>query len=390
MRLLHRDGTVVHVAYCTNVHPAEDAAGVVEQLRRFAGPVRARLGVDRLGVGLWLARDVATTLRTDAGALRTLREALAREGLEVVTLNGFPYAGFHASSVKKAVYLPDWSQPERLAYTLDLAWVLAALMPDDAQRGSISTLPLGWREPWGTDRHAAAVEQLERLGQGLAALRDSTGRTVRVAMEPEPGCVVETTQQAAERWGPLACDVLGVCLDACHLAVGFEAPGPALARLAAAGLQVVKVQASAALHVDDPGDRATRQALERFAEPRFLHQVRERALGGPWARDDLPAALAGGDPLPADDAWRVHFHVPMHAEPELPLRSTRDHLDATLTELFGGAEARTDHVELETYTWGVLPAGSRPKDDDGLVDGVAAELAWVRDRLLAHGLTEAA
>lgn len=390
MRLRHRDGTLVHVAYCTNVHPAEDIDGVVDQLGRFCGPVRSQLGVDRLGVGLWLARAVATTLRRDPRALDRLRAELDRRGLEVVTLNGFPYAGFHASSVKKRVYRPDWSEPERLDYTLDLAHVLAGLLPDDAVRGSISTLPLGWREPWGGERHAAAVAHLAHLAAGLQALRDSTGRVVRVAMEPEPGCVVESTAQAAERWGPIASETLGVCLDACHLAVAFEQPAPALARLDAAGLQVVKLQASAALHVDDPSDADAHATLSRFCEPRFLHQVRERALGGPWACDDLDEALSGECPLPRDDAWRVHFHVPLHAQPEPPLRSTRGHLDATLGVLLGGDVARTDHVELETYTWGVLPAGLRPHDDDGLVGGIAAELAWLRDRLLCHGMREAA
>jgi len=389
VRLRHPDGTIVHVAYCTNVHPAEDLDGVVDQLGRFAGPVRERLGTDLLGVGLWLARDVARTLRAAPGAVARLQDELASQGLEVVTLNGFPYAGFHDARVKKAVYRPDWSEPERLEYTLDLAWVLAALLPKDAARGSISTLPLGWREPWGADRHSASVAQLGLLAEGLAAVHDETGRMIRLALEPEPGCVVENSEQAAARWGPLASEVVGVCLDACHLAVGFEEPVPALARLSAAGLDVVKVQASAALHVDDPADPASRAALGRFAEERFLHQVRERTDAAPLARDDLPDALAGPDLLPGEDAWRVHFHVPMHSEPELPLRSTRDHLDATLGALFGGDTARTDHVELETYTWGVLPIGSRPQDDDGLVGGIAAELAWVRDRLLSHGMTEA-
>ena len=388
MRMRHPDGTLVHLAYCTNVHPAEDLDGVIEQLRRFAGPVRERLGVSRLGVGLWLARDVATTLRADPDVLARLKAELDSLGLEVVTFNGFPYAGFHATTVKKAVYRPDWTESERLDYTLDLAYLLAALLPADAARGSISTLPMGWREPWGAEQQAAAEAQLGLLAEGLAAVREKTGRTIRVAFEPEPGCIIENTTQAADRLGPLASDVLGVCLDACHLAVGFEEPEPALDRLSGAGLDVVKFQASAALHVDEPGAPAAQAALRAFAEERFLHQVRERTDTAPLARDDLPGALTGPDPLPGEDAWRVHYHVPMHAEPEPPLRSTRDHLDATLGALFGGDTARTDHVELETYTWGVLPEGSRPKDDEGLVNGIAAELEWVRDRLVAHGMTE--
>ena len=54
MRFRHPDGTVVHLAYGSNVHPAETVDGIVEQLRRYGGGVRASLDADLLGVGLWL------------------------------------------------------------------------------------------------------------------------------------------------------------------------------------------------------------------------------------------------------------------------------------------------------------------------------------------------
>jgi hypothetical protein len=118
--------------------------------------VRARLGEPRLGLGLWLPAATAHELAGDPATLDRLRTGLDRHGLEVVTLNAFPYAGFHAPVVKRDVYSPDWSTRRRLDYTLDCARVLAALLPDDASRGSISTLPLGWRSPWFTDRDRAA------------------------------------------------------------------------------------------------------------------------------------------------------------------------------------------------------------------------------------------
>jgi hypothetical protein len=96
--------------------------------------------------------------------------------------------------------------------------------------------------------------------------------------------------------------------------------------------------------------------------------------------DDLPEALAGG--LPARDEWRVHFHVPVHAAEH----TTQDELRATLRALAGGPEPRTRHYEVETYTWGVLPDG--PGGDEGLVEGLAAELAWTRDRLVELGAEE--
>ncbi|MBO0517830.1 xylose isomerase, partial [Streptomyces beijiangensis] len=145
MRFRHPDGSTVHLAYCTNVHPAETLDGVRDQLRDHCEPVRRRLGRDRLGIGLWLARNAARALITDPAALRGLRAELDQRGLEVVTLNGFPYEGFGAEEVKYRVYKPDWTDPERLAHTTDLAHLLAALLPDDVTEGSISTLPLAWR-----------------------------------------------------------------------------------------------------------------------------------------------------------------------------------------------------------------------------------------------------
>ncbi|QKV75014.1 metabolite traffic protein EboE [Amycolatopsis sp. Hca4] len=372
MRFRHRDGTLVHLAYCTNVHQAEDLDGVLAQLARFGEPVRERLGVDRLGLGLWLARPVAAELAGDPAAVTRLRGELAARGLEVVTFNGFPYQGFHDPVVKHEVYRPDWAAPERTRYTLDLARLLAELLPDDAVRGSVSTLPLGWRTDWRGDGG-----QLDLLAKGLAGL----GRPVRVAFEPEPGCVIETTAQAAALLSEVDKEWLGVCLDTCHLAVGFEEPAAALGRLDAAGLAVVKVQASAALEAADPADPGTRAALESFVEPRFLHQSNE---GPPPGADDLDLALAGS--LPGRSPWRVHFHVPLHADPAPPLTSTRPVLAAALAELFGGAAARTDHVEAETYTWQVLP--DAPADDAGLVAGIAAELEWTRRELTALGLEE--
>ncbi len=395
MRLRHADGTTVHLGYCTNVHPAEDLAGILDQLDTYALPVRETLGADLLGLGLWLAAPVAAELAGDAAARRRLRAELAARGLEVVTLNGFPYAAFQAPVVKGAVYRPDWTEAARLAYTLDLARVLADLLPDDAARGSVSTLPLAWREPWDPARSEETRRRLDQLAAGLAAVERDTGRPVRVGFEPEPGCLVETTTQAVGVLSGMDTGHLGICLDLAHLACAWEEPAAALARLRGANLPIVKVQVSAALEATDPAGDA--DALRRWVEPRFLHQTRsagcaaasagQRVPPDPadpaWAADDLDAALDAALPGP----WRVHYHVPLHAPPEPPLGSTLPVLRAALAALFDGPAAGCDHLDVETYTWGVLPEARRPRTDADLAAGIAAELAFARDELVALGLT---
>ncbi|MEV0118935.1 metabolite traffic protein EboE [Streptomyces sp. NPDC050844] len=387
MRFRHPDGSVVHLAYCTNVHPAETLDGVLAQLRDHCEPVRKRLGRDRLGIGLWLAKDAAHALVTDPAALRGLRTELDRRGLEVVTLNGFPYEGFGAEEVKYRVYKPDWTDPERLSHTTDLARLLAALLPDDVTDGTISTLPLAWRTSFDPVHAEAARAALTALAQRLDALDELTGRSIRIGLEPEPGCTVETTSDAIAPLTAVGHDRIGVCVDTCHLATSFEEPRTALDALAAAGVPVVKSQLSAALHAEHPHLAQVREALAAFDEPRFLHQTRTRTPAGLRGTDDLGEALAG-DALPDSAPWRAHFHVPLHAAPAPPLTSTLPVLKDTLTHLVGGPHPRTRHLEVETYTWQALPPELRPRSRPQLADGIAAELTLARDLLTDLGLKE--
>ncbi|MFF0534534.1 metabolite traffic protein EboE [Streptomyces coelicoflavus] len=389
MRFRHPDGSTVHLAYCTNVHPAETLDGVLAQLRDHCEPVRRRLGRDRLGIGLWLARDAAHALGTDPAALRGLRTELDRRGLEVVTLNGFPYQGFGAEEVKYRVYKPDWADPERLEHTTSLARLLAGLLPDDVTDGTISTLPLAWRTAYDEPRADRARAALVTLAERLDALQELTGRSIRVGLEPEPGCVVETTHDAIAPLTAIGHDRIGVCVDTCHLATSFEDPDTALDALTAARVPVVKSQLSAALHAEHPADPAVREALAAFAEPRFLHQTRTTTpSGGRQGTDDLDEALADGGPLPPTAPWRAHFHVPLHAAPAAPLTSTLPVLKAALTRLVGGPHALTRHLEVETYTWQALPPELRPRARAQLTDGIAAELTLARDLLTDLGLKE--
>lgn len=233
MRLRHDDGTLVHLAYNAGVHPAEDLENLIAHLTRYAVPVRKRLGVERMGIGLWLSPAVADHLIADRIELVRLRRSLEERGLEVVSLNG-------TGGRNQDKPGPDWAKPERYRYTMALARILAFLLPDDVRFGSISTIPIGWRRDWPADLHAIASRRLERLARELRGLYSVTGKTIRVGFEPWPGCVLETTQQALERVCDIDSEHLGVCLDACHLA-DREEPTATLQGLARAGAPVVKL-----------------------------------------------------------------------------------------------------------------------------------------------------
>ncbi|WP_406387381.1 metabolite traffic protein EboE [Streptomyces sp. NBC_00887] len=387
MRFRHPDGSTVHLAYCTNVHPAETLDGVLAQLRDHCEPVRIRLGWERLGIGLWLARDAVFSLVRDPGALRLLRAELRRRRLEVVTLNGVPYEGFGAEKVKFRVYKPDWADPQRLKYTADLARLLTALLPDDVSEGSISTLPLAWRTSYSHRSGEAARRALSSLVDYLDAMERSTGRSIRVGLEPEPGCILETTADATALLSDFDPFRIGVCVDTGHLATSFEDPATALGELDAANIPVVKAQLSTALHVQEPHMPEARQALAAFDEPRFLHQTRVRTEAGLRGTDDVGEALGLGG-LPVTAPWRAHFRLPLHAVSAGPLTSTLPVLKECLAHLVGGPAARTHQLEVETYMWQALPPSLRPLDRAGLIEGIAAELAFAHDLLTDLGLKE--
>jgi sugar phosphate isomerase/epimerase len=366
--------------------------------------VKARVAPERpFGVGLRLSARAAGELDTP-DALAELRAFLAEAGLYIFTINGFPHGTFHGTAVKEQVYLPDWLDDARLAYSDTLARLLASLLPDDpGLTGSVSTVPGAFKpRVRGAAEAAAMAERLVRHAATLHRLHDTTGKTIVLALEPEPFCHLETiaetvaffedqlfTRAAVARLGALtgleltAAEEclrrhLTVCFDACHMAVEWEEPAPALAALAAAGIAIGKIQVSAGLEVALAGqDRDLVAALRPFAEGVYLHQVVERSGGTLTRWLDLPEALAAVEGGPAADrAWRIHFHVPLFLETLGRFRNTQPWLRTLLARV--RAAAPTPHLEVETYTWEVLPDAYRRLPID---DAVARELAWVKQQL---------
>lgn len=400
-----RPADALHLTYCTNVHPARGVDEVSAALERHALPLKADLAPDTpFGVGLRLSGAESRELLA-GDRLTRFRDFLDAHGFYVFTLNGFPHGAFHGQPVKARVHAPDWRERERVDYTLRLARILAALLPEGAE-GSISTSPLSYKAWVDADDPRlwrTLAEHLAEVTEALVRERRRSGRRIHLDLEPEPDGLLETSEELvrffrewllthgartlASRLGfdPDAAreallEHVGVCFDTCHVALAFEEPAEVLERLREAGIRVGKVQLSSALEVhweDDPRANARRAAiLERFCEPTYLHQVARRDADGSLRRwPDLPAALAAFAERgrPREAPWRVHFHVPVFVERYDELHSTQATLRRTLEELRARPFSR--HLEIETYTWGVLPDDLR-RD---LTASIAREFRWVLD-----------
>jgi hypothetical protein len=399
----------LHLGYCTNVFPAESWTDTFAQLRAHLPALKARLSPDApFGVGLRLSAVAARELDAPA-VLAEFQSWLADSGLYVFTINGFPYGGFHREVVKDAVYRPDWSEPTRLDYTLRLARLLAALLPDDLTEASISTVPLSYKRWFSNNSAASAAIRRACCGRladtvvALHRLAEATGKRIHIDLEPEPDCLLEQSEETVRffsQWlWPIAAPIVagrlgvsvdaagealrrhvGVCYDTCHFAVGHERPEAAIARLRSAGVTIGKAQLSSALRVVLPEDAAARQdvarELARFAESTYLHQVVGRGSQGLSRYADLPEALAAIRHDQSEE-WRVHFHVPIFLREFGALASTQQDIAAALRLL---ERAGCRQLEIETYTWDVLPADLR-SDLDSLIQ---REYQWVLERLAAQ------
>lgn len=374
--------------YCTNVHAGTDLASIRDNLARYATRVRDEVDPGRtMGVGLWVPAEAAGEL-TDPAAAARLRDWLAESGLLPFTFNGFPYGNFHQPVVKHRVYEPAWWEPARCQYTSDLVRILDSLLPP-GRTGSISTLPIGWGEV-DEPRQAAAAANLRTIADQLRELEATSGRRILLAIEPEPGCFLDTSDdvvQFFDRYFPETDQrrYLSVCHDVCHAAVMFESQTDVLRRYAQNGIVVGKVQISSAIEVRfEHMPAETRQAaldqLSSFAEDRYLHQTgRLRQDGTTEWVDDLPQLLGAGASGRDDRQWRIHFHVPIFLEQFGHLHATGEAIRQCLRTLRQTpAELRSDHLEVETYAWGVLP---EPMRRGGLAESIAAEMAWLHQSL---------
>jgi hypothetical protein len=388
------------LTYCTNVHPGNNQAQVMEIVAGPLARVRQRRELSSMTGGLWFSQNTARDLLAQNN-LQRFAERLDQNAITLFTLNGFPAIDFHAPRIKETVYRPDWADQERLEYTLDLARILSTLLDPAIGEGTISTVPLGFASDWNQHRHDQALQALCQMAAELGRIYQASGEKIRLCLEMEPGCALQDTDSlisfftqdlaaCARRQGvagQLIDDHLGICFDVCHQAVMFEDCYEVMRRIVEAGIVIGKIQISSALELLHPADDEARAALADFVEPKYLHQSCCRDQHGDLHSVlDLDEALAD---LPRTDPWRIHFHVPIQAESLISdgLGTTQNDICRVLDFLHDHPGLHP-HLEVETYTWGALPQAIRPTDEDTMVDGLSAELAWLETQMRQRDLLQ--
>jgi hypothetical protein len=395
------------IAYCTNIHPGTDLAGVRNNLSTHTLAVRRSLVAsgdwkadEKLGVGLWLADSAAQEAVQGDNAQR-LADWLAEHSLTPFTFNGFPQSNFHQKIVKHRVYEPTWWQAERFHYTQRLIQILDRLLPP-GEVGSISTLPIAWSLPSPThEQLCEAARHFKLIANELDRLLQSSGREIVIAIEPEPGCAItdgKSMRRFFERYlldgpeQPRVARHLTVCHDVCHAAVMRENQAEEMAAYREQGIRIGKVQVSSAIEIDwsktSVSDRsAAFQHLSQFAEDRYLHQTTAIQSDSETVvlHEDLPDLIRSiTDPELLEGSWRVHFHVPIFLETAGPIGTTQPDIascidsiqsESTKASYFQSISSFTGHFEVETYAWGVLPKTHRGAS---LAEDIAAELRYLR------------
>ena len=382
----------LHLAYCTNVHRGETWEETFGSLKHYALAVRDRVSPGKpYAIGLRLSDRAAHELY-GAGTLLEFQRWLDSNNCYVFTINGFPFGRFHGTRVKEQVYVPDWTSAERLAYTNLLFDLLGQLVPEGIA-GSVSTLPGSFKEfIHNPDQEVRIRTNIWACVEHINRVSERRGRELHLGIEPEPLCLLETSEEVISFFDrmrqehpqdPRLDRHLGLNYDCCHLAVEFEEPSEALGRIQQHGIKVSKLHLSSALKLSPTA--ASLNRLRGFADDTYLHQVIiEGSDGQRMAYRDLPQALAGpkARDLSGRDEWRIHFHVPLQSPPTGELQTTADHLLGVL-DILAANPRLCAHLEMETYTWEVLPPELKSRD---VVTQLVAEYDWTLGELQQRGI----
>jgi sugar phosphate isomerase/epimerase len=385
----------IHLAYCTNIHRGETWEQTFDTLQKYTLAVRERVAPKQAyAIGLRLG-DQASRELSDRATLTAFQRWLDAHDCYVFTINGFPYGSFHGGRVKEQVYAPDWTTDERVAYTNLLFDLLAELVPAGIE-GSVSTVPCSFKEFIKTPEQIAKMRaNVWRAAEHIARVSERSGKMLHLGLEPEPLCFLETTREAIAFFHDMRKNRanddrldrhVGINYDTCHLAIEFEDAAASIRELQANKIKISKLHFSSALKVK-PTQEA-RRALAAFVEPVYFHQVVVQWPDGRITRTkDLDLALAESanlENLPEAELpeWRIHFHIPLHSHPT-DLFDTTSHQIEGVIDLLAANPSLCKHIEMETYTWEVLPGALKNRN---VVDQLADEYAWTLEKLRARNL----
>jgi sugar phosphate isomerase/epimerase len=389
-----------HLTYSTLVHPADDWEQIWQSLNTYVPKVKERFaGNQRFGVSLRLSAKSAETLANSKADRDKLRKFLDDQNMYLYTVNAFVYGHFKGNVVKEQVYEPDWRSEERTRYTMNVASVVADIAPADVLP-SIQTSPLGFKpRVTGADVVQSYTDNVLRVTKHLIELEAKTGVTVTLGLEPEPYCFLETTDEtvdyftnhlysgaSAEKLAkisglPIAEAIaalrkhVGIVYDICHLAVEYEDITQSLQKLVDAGVPIVKLQEAAALHMPEVTQPIV-DTLKRYAKTIYLTQTIEKRNGKFTKYLNLEDAFAAWEKDPGPREWRTHIHVPVFLDDLGQFRTTRFAIADALK--FHKQKPLSRHLEVETYTWDMLPDSLKTGD---IVEYVCRELDWVRGQL---------
>jgi hypothetical protein len=389
-----------HLTYSTLVHPGDTWAEMRDSLERYVPEVKQRFSPDEpMGVSLRISNASSLALIDDDAEKAWVRDFLTANDMYVYTVNAFPYGPFKGETVKEEVYEPDWSTDERAQYTMRVARILTEITGPEVEP-TIQTAPLAFRpKVTGSEYVEAFTENLLRVVAYLMNLEVETGRRVKLALEPEPYCFLETipetieyfqqhvyTTKAALRLAELSGQplaevfqgvrrYLGVVFDICHQSVEFEDIAEDLQMLVDTAIPIYKLQEASALNVPEVTDEIVAE-LKRYTGTIYLSQTTELRDGVITRYLNLEDAIAAYEADPGPRSWRTHFHVPVFLDDLGPFRTTRDGIDAALD--FHARTPLSTHLEIETYTWDVLPDHLKTGD---ITEYVVRELEYVKGRL---------
>ncbi len=393
-----------HLTYCTNIHTGENWLDHFKEIKKYFPAIKKEFSVDKaMGIGLRLS-NIASLQLQEGDNLPIFKEWLSQNKAYVFTMNGFPYGGFHNVVVKDQVHAPDWTTPERVAYTSRLFDILTELLPAEMD-GGVSTSPLSykyWHKTEGDLRNAVlkATDNIVKVIIHLIDIYYTTGKILHLDIEPEPDGILETGPEfidwfinilipagkkiIAEKYAVSETEAvnfikqhLRLCYDVCHFAIGYEAQAEVIDKLLKLGIKIGKIQISAALKaLADNTERSNiKNNFEKFNEPTYLHQVVAKKIDGKLIRyRDLPQALADMENKEVVE-WRAHFHVPIFEEKMGFLLSTQKDI-ITLLNLQKQLQF-TQHLEVETYTWDVISDALKLPMQESIV----RELKWVTNQL---------